>query len=354
MAAGCLATATPEKVKKIADVPIITTSSIDKVAEAVLAAYNGKSFDVVSNAAKIDKAALCAIEKEKGIIARIPVSEGCIGNCTFCETKFARGPLNSFPEESILNAISQSIKGGAKEIEITSQDIGAYGIDKKTDIAELVEKAEKLEGDFKIRIGMLNPDLLPRYMDRLIEAMQSDKVYKFLHLPIQSGSNKVIRDMNRRCTAEEFISMTKELRAKIKDLAIETDIIVGYPTETERDFEDTIALLKSTRPDVTNVSKFGVRPHTKQRFAQLLGNSIINNRSIIASRVVREIQHEINSSYVGKIVKALITEKTAASANGKTDNYKQIVIKNGNDIKIGSYVNAKVYAASSNALYCTL
>ncbi|MEM4097934.1 MAG: tRNA (N(6)-L-threonylcarbamoyladenosine(37)-C(2))-methylthiotransferase [Candidatus Micrarchaeaceae archaeon] len=346
VAAGCIATANPELIERIAPMPIVTTKGIDKIAEAVQCAFNGRQFN--GRSSFLDKAAM---HSSNGIIMRVPINEGCLGNCRFCETKFARGKLTSFPEESILKAIEMGTRNGAKEIELTSQDVGAYGLDRKTNIARLLEKATSIEGDFKIRVGMLNPDLIGGYFDELVEAMQSSKVYKFMHLPIQSGSDKVIRHMNRRCTAEEFENIVRELRNKIKGISIETDIIVGYPTETEEDFEETKRLLDRVKPDVTNISKFGIRPHTQSNFGSLLKDDVVNERSKELSSFVRKIQHKINMEYIGKTVNACITEKTEISANGKTENYKQVVIQKNKDIEVGSYIKARIDAASSNALY---
>ncbi|MEM3476847.1 MAG: hypothetical protein QW045_01900, partial [Candidatus Micrarchaeaceae archaeon] len=165
VAAGCIATANPELIERIAPMPIVTTKGIDKIAEAVLCAFNGRQFN--GRSSFLDKAAM---HSSNGIIMRVPINEGCLGNCRFCETKFARGKLTSFPEESILKAIEMGTRNGAKEIELTSQDVGAYGLDRKTNIARLLEKATSIEGDFKIRVGMLNPDLIGGYFDELVEA----------------------------------------------------------------------------------------------------------------------------------------------------------------------------------------
>ncbi len=157
--------------------------------------------------------------------------------------------------------------------------------------------------------------------------------------------------MKRKCTAEEFEEITKELRNRIKGISIETDIIVGYPSETDDDFIKTKELLEQIKPDVTNISKFGIRPHTESNFNKILPNETINMRSRELSSFVKKIQQTINSRYIGSTVEAYITEKTDISANGKTENYKQVVIQKNKDIEIGSYIRARINAASSNALY---
>jgi tRNA A37 methylthiotransferase MiaB len=164
--AGCMASANTDLIKRHApNASIISTSNIDMITEAVMSAYSGKNF-IAESYKKADKLQNFIAGNE--IIAKIPVSEGCLSTCTFCETKFARGPLNSFSEELILKAIERSVKNGAKEIQLTSQDMGAYGLDRKTNVAMLMHKISEMDGDFKVRIGMLNPDHMHKYINELI------------------------------------------------------------------------------------------------------------------------------------------------------------------------------------------
>lgn len=351
--AGCMASANPNIVKRYAPkASIVSTQNIDRIGEAVISAHNGSGI-VYDQGRELDK--LEFFDHKNGVIARIPVSEGCLSSCSFCETKFARGALNSFSEQLILKAIQNSVRNGAMEIQLTSQDMGAYGHDKGTNIAKLMRKIAEIDGDFKVRIGMLNPDHVGAYMDELIEAFQGGRFYRFLHLPVQSGSDKVIKSMKRRCTAETFAGYAKRLRDEIGGMSIETDIIVGYPTETENDFEETLRFLNEVRPDMTNMSRFAVREHASASGLRQLDRSVINRRSIELSREVRQIQNSINSHYIGRRIRALMTEQGRVSLNGKTDSYKQVVLRHNNSegaINIGSYADLEVYKTSANALYC--
>ncbi len=233
---GCMAGANQEMIEKYApNSSIITMPNVDKIGRLAHETYNGKR-NIINEYKKVDRLAL--FEPSNSVIAKIPVSDGCLSSCSSCETKFARGSLNSFSEELILKSIEQSMRRGAKEIQLTSQDMGAYGIDRGTNIAELMQKISLIEGDFRARIGMLNPEHLHRYFDQLAEAFKSDRFYKFVHLPLQSGSNKVLADMRRACRIEQFESYVDELRNRIPGITIETDIIVGFPTETDEDFEE--------------------------------------------------------------------------------------------------------------------
>ncbi len=349
--AGCMASANADMIRKHAPkAVIVTTSNIDRIADAVIGEDSSASH--FSCYRKHDKAAM--LKPDGSVVARVPVSEGCLSACSFCETKFARGKLNSFPEEVILRAVENAVKAGSKEIELTSQDMGAYGADKKTNIAELMKKVAMVDGDFKVRVGMLNPDHLHKYIDELIAAFDSERFYKFLHLPVQSGSDGVLNDMGRKCDSGTFIDYVRMLRSEVRGIAIETDMIVGYPTETDSDFDQTLELLKSAKPDMINISKFGVREHARASRLKQLGQLEIKRRSIAVSRLARRIQKEKNSEYIGTSLSALMTERTSSSLNGRTESYRQVVVRNGDadGICIGGYADLNVYSASSNALYC--
>jgi len=340
--AGCLASADTQKVMNIVpDASIITTSNVNKIADVLKFIESGKNV-VIDSYNRIDK--LQYGLENNSVIARIPISEGCLSNCSFCETKFARGPLNSFSEELILRAVKNAVEQGSKEIELTSQDIGAYGADRKTNIAELLKKVVEIEGSFKVRVGMLNPEHLHKYFDELLEAYKSEKVYKFFHLPVQSGSNKILRDMNRRYTVEDFASYVGEIRKKL-NASIATDIIVGYPTESEDDFEKSVELIKEIRPEVVNISKFGARPHAPASRLKQLSGKTIKERSIILSRIAREIEFNERNKHIGERREVLITEKNRKSYTGRDNAYNEIAVLG--QVNLGESVEVEITGNSA-------
>ncbi|MGC8537626.1 MAG: tRNA (N(6)-L-threonylcarbamoyladenosine(37)-C(2))-methylthiotransferase [Candidatus Micrarchaeia archaeon] len=346
---GCMASANRDLIVKHApNAPILTTSNTDRIVEALLSMDKGAASSFTERR-RIDKASL--IKATGSIVARVPASEGCLSNCTFCETKLARGPLNSFPEDTIARAVEYCSRNGSKEIEITSQDLGAYGFDRKTDISKLMKRIARVPGNFKVRIGMLNPEHLHKYLYDLIEAINDDKFYKFIHIPIQSGSDKVLSDMRRSCSTESFAEYVKELRKGVPRISIETDIIVGYPTESDSDFDMTLDMIKDIKPDITNISRFGARPNTIAAKLKPLDPETVNRRSSELSRLVRSVQNGINAKYIGKKVNALLTESSPKSLNGKTDSYKQVVLPEEPSVALGTTISASIYAASANALY---
>jgi len=201
---------------------------------------------------------------------------------------------------------------------------------------------------------MINPEHLRGRLDEFAEALKGEKFYKFVHLPVQSGSNAVLKDMRRDYTVEEFEACVKELRGKIDNVTIETDMIVGFPTEKQEDFDMTAELIKRARPEVTNISRFSARPHAQASKMKQHTNTTIRQRSLELSRVVRQVQHSINDRFIGKRFDVLITEATKRSWNGRNSAYRQIVIRNEDaksDTALGSRYEAMITGASANVFY---
>ena len=346
--AGCMAATRKQQILSIApNATIMTPNNVHMVVDAVKSAAEGRQANFDSKG-KVDKSLF--LNPREGIIAKIAVNDGCLSSCSFCETKLARGPLKSFSQELIIGAIKKSAAMGAKEIQLTSQDIGAYGRDKSTNIVQLMEKIAKLDGDFKVRIGMLNPEHMSLLGENFIELIKDDKFYKFIHIPLQSGSNRVLSHMGRDYTIEEFNASVEMIRKRIPEATIETDIIVGYPLESLEDFNATQDALSSIKPDVTNISKFSPRPGTPAGAMKQLSSTEVSRRCKDISRQVRALQHKLNQALVGKRFNVVITENTDISSNGRTPSYKQVVIP-GENKSMGSTSNTHIYAASANVLY---
>jgi MiaB-like tRNA modifying enzyme len=342
---GCLVSANRELVEKYApSASLIGTSSISNIYDAVQASYRNKK-KVFINQRFENKLSLPRLRGK--VIAKIPISEGCTSNCSFCATKFARAGLHSYNEEAIASEIKSCIELGCKEIQLTSQDAGAYGFDKNTNIAELVNKIDKIEGNFSARIGMMNPQHAIKILPELIDAFKSSKIYKFLHIPVQSGNNGVLRDMGRFYTVENFLQIVNEFRENFKEITIATDIIVGYPTENESAFQDTLNLLEKAKSDVVNVSRFTPRPNTTAAKLEQLPNQSIKERTKIVSELCKKIELEINKKLIGSEYKVLLTERQNDSVTGRNPSYKQVVVNNGD---LGNFIKVKIV----DATYCYL
>ncbi len=351
---GCMAGANRALLEKYAPhASILTPSNIPMIAEAVESAFSGKR-TVHSRYSKLDR--LRFFTAGRGVIARIPISEGCNGSCSFCETRIARGPLNSFSESRILDAIKCSAANGAKEIQLTAQDTGAYGKDSGSSIASLMRSIAALDGDFMVRVGMINPEHLGERLEGFADAMRSDKFYKFVHLPVQSGSDPVLKAMGRRYSAEGFEQQVSALRKAIPGIAIETDMIVGFPSETESDFDRSVDLIRRAKPEVTNISKFSARPNTPASRMRQLADGLVSERSAQMTRAVRAVQRHSNCSLLDADFDALLTEETRRSFNGRNRSYRQIVIRKEDAhsaLELGSRCKVRITGASANVLYGT-
>lgn len=349
---GCMASANPDLISKyVPSVSIITAPNISSLPAALGKVAEGERV-VYDRYGAVDR--MFYFKPGSGIISRIPIGDGCLSNCAFCETKRARGPLNSFSSDLIAKAISYSVRKGAKEIELTSQDVGAYGADRKSSIAELLDKIKTLDigDDYYIRIGMLNPEHALKHIEAFTDALNSGHFYKFIHLPVQSGSDSVLKDMNRDYDISQFYEVVDRLRSNVKDLMLETDIIVGYPTEKEKDFEETLEMVKDVKPDVSNLSKFARRPHARASKLEQLSENEIKRRSVEATRIIRRVQNSINKKLIGTSQDVMLTERTGISINGRNPSYKQVIIAGESDgLELGDRCKVKIYSSTSNALY---
>jgi len=278
------------------------------------------------------------------------IAEGCIGSCSYCIVRRAKGDLKSETAEKIIKNIENAAKEGCKEIWLAAQDTACYGFDSGSSLPELIDSACSVGSDFSIRIGMMNPEHALKILPQLIEAYKSEKVYKFLHLPVQSGSDNVLEKMCRRYKTKNFLFIISEFRKQFPMVQVWTDIIVGFPGETEKDFEETIELMKKAKPDFVNVSQFGTRPGTPAEKMEQVSGDVKKERSKRLSGILKDIYLENNKKWIGWEGKVLVTEKSKTGFLGKNFAYKPVQIKSNKNI-IGKYTNVKITKASSSALF---
>lgn len=288
--------------------------------------------------------------KDNPVVRKIVISQGCIGACSYCATRFARGRLRSYSVEEIVSAIKRSIEEGAREIWLSSQDNSVYGLDNESSITELLKRVASVEGLFLVRIGMMNPRGVLKNLDGIVEVLRNMKFFKFVHIPLQSGSNKVLEDMNRGYSVEDFMRILMRLREEIPRISIETDVIVGYPTESREDFEKTLEAVRTINPDFLNISKFYVRPGTPASKLPQLPTKIIAERSRIVSKLALEVKEKRSASWVDWEGLALIDEEGVVPGSFIARNicYKPIVLRQ--NVKIGSFVRLHVTSFKPNFL----
>ena len=347
IAAGCLARIARKRLE-IADA-LVSPDNVHRIGEAVKAVLNGKRVEII-NVSKVDKAEISGVKcrLNENAIAIVSISEGCLGNCSYCATKIARGRLRSFSIEKIVEEVKRVVEMGYREIQLTSQDTGAYGKDKGYRLPDLLEKIAEIEGDFRVRVGMMNPQHAMEILDDLIEAFKSEKIYKFLHLPVQSGDNKILMDMRRNHTVEDFEEVVRAFRKAFDDVLLSTDVIVGFPTESEESFEKTVELVKRVRPDIVNITRFSPREGTLAAKLKDIPDWIKKERSRRLTKICEEIGLENNLRFVGKKMRVLVTKRGKnETLLARADSYRPVVLEEG---RIGEFYKAKVVDAKFNYL----
>ncbi|MCL7389903.1 MAG: tRNA (N(6)-L-threonylcarbamoyladenosine(37)-C(2))-methylthiotransferase [Thaumarchaeota archaeon] len=346
--AGCMASGEGDKVKRIAPEAILVhPRAITRILEVV---ETRKDLTVGDGLDKLGKKRVL----KNSVVGIVPVSEGCRwGRCGFCIVPFTRGRFVSHPLDKIMEEASRLISMGVKEIWLTSQDMGSYGLDLgRNMLPQLVNSIASLPGEFWIRIGMMNPIYLKPILRELAEAYLHPKVYKFLHLPVQSGSDKILRAMNRGYTTSTFREIIEYMKSRISELTVSTDIIVGYPGEDEEDFEETIKLIREIEPDSVNISKFFPRPHTPSEKLPQLDPRIIKERSRYITKVATEIAYKKNLKWIGWTGVALVDEiGEKGEAIARNIYYKPIVLKDEcGYILLGRKIEVEVVDAKPHCL----
>ncbi len=285
-----------------------------------------------------------------GRTAIIPIAQGCLGNCSYCITRFARGKLISRSIEDISAEFQEFVDSGVREILITAQDTACYGKDIGTDLPALLEELLKVEGDYRVRIGMMNPNHLEPILDRMLDRLEDPRVYKFLHIPVQSGSDIILKSMRRHYTAERFMDIVNRLRERIPEISIATDFICGFPGETEEDHLDTIELMRRLRMDTANITRYSPRPGTDSvNLPGDLHGSVIKQRSQELTEVKTEVEYDVNSNLIGKRVNVLVTETGKdGTMIGRTINYRPIAFRTAQGL--GEYADVEITGCAATYL----
>ena len=280
----------------------------------------------------------------------IPINYGCLGDCSYCCVHFARGRLRSNPVDEVVERVRRDLASGVKEFWLTSQDTACYGKDIGTSLADLLNRVCEVEGDFRVRVGMMNPNLVLGMLDELVDAYSCGKVFKFLHLPVQSGDDKVLGLMNRRYTVDEFRNVVLAFRERIPMLTLSTDVICGFPGESREAFENTKRLIAEIKSDIVNVSKFFSRPGTPaEQLVPLLPREL-NRRSRELAELSRRVSFEKNRAWLGWEGTVLFDERgKEGSWVGRNFAYRPVVVKTGASL-LGRFVQVRVVRVFSTYL----
>jgi threonylcarbamoyladenosine tRNA methylthiotransferase CDKAL1 len=335
--AGCIPKSGSKRLK---DFSVVGPRNLHKIVEVVEETIN-------ENIAKcLEKGEIPPLDlphvRKNCVVEIIPINIGCLSACSFCKSKHSRGNLTSYGVEEIVTVAKKAVDEGVKEIWLTSQDIFCYGFDIQTNVAKLLSELLKIEGDFKIKLGTGNPVHLVKFIDELIPLLNHEKMFNFCHLPIQSGSNKVLNDMKRGGTCEEFVDLVKKLKDGVKNITIATDVIVGYPSETAEDFWDTQKIIRQVNPGIINISRFCPRPGTSAGSLDPIDDKEVDRRR----RVITDIYHNIallqNERWLGWKGQIVISAKCKDEGQfiGRNDSYKPIIVSG--DYKFGDKIRVEV------------
>ncbi len=324
--AGCLPKADKDRVENIfPSVSLLGPQSIDRTIDVVNSALAGNKIAILDDS-PYNKINVPRIRLNP-IVGIVEIATGCMSECTFCQTKLAKGEIRSYPPGEILRQIKHDLQEGCKEIWLTSTDNGCYGKDLGSNIAELLELCCAIDLRYRLRVGMMNPMHLSSVIKELVEVYEhNENIFKFLHIPVQSGSDRILRKMKRGHSVKTYREVVKAFRSRIPEVTIATDIIVGFPSETEDDFEMTLQLIRDTEPDIVNSSKYSARPNTAAANLKRLRSDMIKRRTDRLHRLVKEISSTRNSMWIGWQGDIIVDELNNNNIIGRNYAYKSVMI----------------------------
>jgi MiaB-like tRNA modifying enzyme len=290
-----------------------------------------------------------------GVVGILPIARGCMSDCSYCITKRATGKIDSPPVSENVDKARALVHAGAKEIRVTGQDTGVYGWDAgERKLAELLERiCTEIDGDFRVRVGMANPKGVHGIREDLARVFaEHEKLYDFLHAPVQSGSDDVLGDMRRQHQVSEYLEVVETFDDALDHWTLSTDFIVGFPTETDRDFRQSMALLGETRPEKVNVTRFSKRPGTDAADMKGLGGTVKKERSKAMSELKREIVGEAYAAMVGDRREVLAVEPgTGDSVKCRDSAYRQVIVQEAGErgIEPGDFLDVEI--TGQNTMY---
>jgi threonylcarbamoyladenosine tRNA methylthiotransferase CDKAL1 len=283
-----------------------------------------------------------------GVVGILPIARGCMSDCSYCITKQATGKIDSPPVEENLRKARALVHAGAKEIRITGQDTGVYGWDDgERKLHVLLERiCDEIAGDFRVRVGMANPKGVHGIREELAEVFATqEKLYNFLHVPVQSGSDDVLGDMRRQHSVSEYLDVVETFDEYLDEWTLSTDFIVGFPTETTHDYQQSLDLLQETRPEKINVTRFSKRPGTDAAEMKGLGGQTKKDRSKEMVEMKMKVVGEAYEEMVGTEREVLVVEDgTEESMVGYDSSYRQVAIPGAQreGVELGDFVACEI------------
>ena len=353
---GCVAQAESEEMIKrepYIDM-VIGPQSYHKIGELILKhqkkneKINETEFDVVRKFDELHKVS----NSQNKVSSYLTIQEGCDKFCHFCVVPYTRGPEYSRPFKQILTEAENLVNNGAKEIILLGQNVNAYNYNNEYKLSSLIEELNSLKDLKRIRFTTSHPNDMT---EDLINCYGScEKLMPFLHLPIQSGSNKILKSMNRKHDSEYYLSVIKKLKEVNKNIKISSDFIIGYPGETDRDFKDTIAIVEKVGFINSYSFIFSPRPGTPAA-AKKLNNLKENKKRLkMLQNILENFQNDANKKYLNSYCEVLVENKLRnQSKHFGRSQYMTPVIIDGYNCKSGEVVNVKITSSNKKNLFGT-
>ena len=330
---------------------IFGTNSIHHIPELIekVAIEKEKVVDIIENTEEIVEG--LPAKRLFDHKALVNIMFGCNNFCTYCIVPYTRGREKSRAPEDIVAEVKGLVADGVKEIMLLGQNVNSYD-GNGTSFAELLKMLNDVDGLERIRFMTSNPKDLS---DELIEAFAvCDKLCRSLHLPIQSGSNRVLKRMNRKYTREDYLKLIEKLRKTVPDITLSTDIIVGFPGETNEDFEETLSIVKEVEYDSAFTFIYSIRKGTPaEKFEDQIEESEKHRRFDLLVNAVNEISEKKNKAYQDRVEKVLVdgvSKNDKSTLTGRTDGFKLVNFAGKKEL-IGSIVDVKITDAKTFSLF---
>lgn len=330
---------------------IFGTNSIHHIPELIekVASEKEKVVDIIENTEEIVEG--LPAKRLFDHKALVNIMFGCNNFCTYCIVPYTRGREKSRAPEAIVTEVKGLVADGVKEIMLLGQNVNSYD-GNGTSFAELLKMLNDVDGLERIRFMTSNPKDLS---DELIEAFAvCDKLCKNLHLPIQSGSNRVLKRMNRKYTREDYLKLIEKLRKTVPDITLSTDIIVGFPGESNEDFEETLSIVKEVEYDSAFTFIYSIRKGTPaEKFEDQIEESEKHRRFDLLVNAVNEISEKKNKAYQDRVEKVLVdgvSKNDKSTLTGRTDGFKLVNFAGKKEL-IGSIVDVKITDAKTFSLF---
>lgn len=332
VATGCYAQTAKEELEQIADIDLIVGNTEKKDIVKIVEEYGDnrdservKISDINKQKEFVDFGSVTYTEKTRAVIK---VQDGCNNFCSYCIIPYAKGRVRSRKLESVVKEITEIAANGIKEVVITGIHVASYGIDfdKDTRLIDLLEAIQKIDGIERIRLGSLEPNIITEeFVNRLKKVT---KMCDHFHLSLQSGCDETLKRMNRKYTAQAFEKEVNLLRKTFPDVALTTDVIVGFPGETEEEFNETYKYLSKIRFAKLHVFKYSPRKGTvAAKMKNQIDSAVKEKRSHKLIELSNECEIEFLDRYIGKKVKVLFEKQDGKYIKGHTTNYLVVKVK---------------------------